>query len=1239
MNKRLIILLFLFLISLPVSATRYKRSINDNWIFHKEGSSVTQVVSVPHTWNAEDATDDEPGYWRGAGWYEKTIQINDNLNGIKVYVRFEGANQEVDLWVNGNHAGNHKGGYTAFIFDVSDLIQNGANEFRVKVDNSHNEGIPPMTADYTFFGGIYRDVELLFVPENHISVEHYASDGVYINTPEVSAEKASVKIETRLSITHPEKQLYLDQTIFDPDGKEVARIRRKLVMSSGDLVVNTEANVPKPLLWDLDTPQLYSVITRLLDKKGKEIDSQRNSFGIRYFHFDPDKGFSLNGRHVKLFGTNRHQDFPGKGNALPDEMHVRDVRLLKDMGGNFLRISHYPQDQLISECCDSMGILSCMEIPVVDRIGYADDFTVNCENMAREMVYQYYNHPSIVLWAYMNEVLQDKSQWGSGAMPKEEYFAKVKACAYAIDLAIRQADPSRPTMIPCDAEVNKYRECGICDIPDIVGFNLYYGWYYGKLTKLGSGLDNIHAMFPDKPLFVTEYGADADSRLHSFQPERMDYTGDYALLFHKSYIPVLMQKDYVSGATVWNLNDFHSESRGFAVPHFNLKGLVTSERTPKDGYWLYKALFSQGPFIRIGGGDWKIRGGQADGITCKQFVEVYATAPEVELLLNGKSLGVKPVSGGWTSFEVPFIDGDNVLEARGSDGVADFQDVDFRLIPEDMSRFREICVMLGSKRYFEDREGSRVWIPEQEYRSGSWGFVGGEASDIATSGVADTDLDPVFQTSRTGLEAFKADVPDGMYCVSLYFAEFEETDREFSVLINGKAVLQNFSIVRERGINTALMKDFAVEVDGGNGISVEFIPLKGRPVLNAISIERNIVSVKAFGAKGDGVTLDTDAIQAAIDHMAQLGGGAVSVPEGTYLCGSIWLRSNINLSLEADAVIKGSPDINDYCAADCCPQNEGEAGWGDYMSGGHLLLGVGVQNVKLSGPGKIDGNSDAFLLDADGKPFKKKSEIPARPGQMVWFVDSRDITITDMELADSPYWSCFILNCEDVSIDGCYVHTRRKDYHTFNGDGIDIDRCLNVSVSNCRVDTADDCITLRASSAHLLENPQDCARVTVSGCSLSSSCNAIRVGVGEGHIHDAVLSDITISDTKTAFNIVASYSKGSRGTDIDGIVFKDIRVEANELMRIHHMRSKDAIIKDISFENISGTAPDDSHIWAKRSAPFRNIVLRNVNVPARFECVDACVKVKGGLIKKRKLSSKDMKQRRENIENEKKLLY
>ena len=400
------------------------------------------------------------------------------------------------------------------------------------------------------------------------------------------------------------------------------------------------------------------------------------------------------------------------------------------------------------------------------------------------------------------------------------------------------------------------------------------------------------------------------------------------------------------------------------------------------------------------------------------------------------------------------------------------------------------------------------------------------------------------------------------------------------------------------------------------------------------------VSVKDFGAKGDGLVLDTKAIQDAIDDAAfQKGGGIVIVPKGIYLCGSIWLKSKVELHLDEGAIIKGSPDIKDYCAADCCPQNEAEIGWGDYISGGHLILGVGISDVTLSGKGRIDGNSDAFLLDSQGEPYSNKSLIPARPSQMVWFVDSDNITIKNIELADSPYWSCFLLNCKKVNISGCYVHTRRKDYHAFNGDGIDIDRCQDVKVSNCTIDTADDCLTLRASGAHLLEKPQDCTGVRVENCVLSSSCNAIRIGVGEGHIHDAVLSGISISDSNVAFNIVGAYSKGERGPDIDNIIFRDFRVEAQELLRIHHMRSKSCSIKDITFDYISGTAPNVSHLWAKNAAPFKNIVFKNVNIPAEYERINASVVVEGGLFKEKILTQEELDARSRYIEEENKLLY
>ena len=400
-----------------------------------------------------------------------------------------------------------------------------------------------------------------------------------------------------------------------------------------------------------------------------------------------------------------------------------------------------------------------------------------------------------------------------------------------------------------------------------------------------------------------------------------------------------------------------------------------------------------------------------------------------------------------------------------------------------------------------------------------------------------------------------------------------------------------------------------------------------------------VFDVRTYGAKGDGVAKDTAAIQKAVDAASAAGGGTVEFAPGTYLAGSIWLRDNVDFHLGPGATLKGSPDPADYCASNCCPQNAASPRSGDNTSGGHLLLGVGVKNVTLRGPGKVDGNSPAFILDAAGKPLKSKDDIVWRPAQMVWFVDSSDIRITDLELADSPYWSCFILNCDRVWIRGCYVHTERRRYHTFNGDGIDIDRSRWVTISDCRIDTADDCITLRASATKRLADPRDCAYVTVSDCNLSTSCNAIRPGVGEGRIHDAVFSNLTISDTRTAFNFVSSYGRLSRGADISGIRVQNVRVDSRLFLRMHHMYSTEGLFRDIVFDGVSGTVREPSRIYAKKTRPFENIAFRNVELPCGFVAFNADVRIDGGTFAPVELPAEERAKIEDNINSNRKLLH
>ena len=890
MKKLFYIFILLFIVGWAQAQQRVVYTINDGWKFTKGSpfeaqltgcdDSSWETVNIPHTWNDKDADDETPGFYRGPVWYRKQLFIDKSQEGRRAVIYFEGANQEVRFYLNGQFVGEHKGGYTRFCFDITPHLRYGQeNLFAIYVNNVYNPNIPPLSADFTFFGGIYRDVYLQFMNPVHIATNDYASSGVYIRTPEVNNSAASVEITTLLTndMSQP-TEIRVENIICDADGKEVKKTQAEVKLAAGETKtdISKKIKIDSPRLWDIDDPYRYMVYTRILDKrKGTLLDEVVNPLGLRWFKFDSEKGFFLNGKGRKLIGTARHQDYFQKGNALRDELHVQDVLLLKEMGGNYLRVSHYPQDPVIMEMCDKLGIVTSVEIPVVNAVTETEEFLHNSVEMAKEMVRQDFNRPSVMIWGYMNEIFLRRPYTEGKQL--EDYYRFTEKVARALEATIREEDPSRYTMMAYHNMPQYYEDAHLTEIPMIQGWNLYQGWYEPDINEFQRLLDRAHKVYKGKVLMVTEYGPGVDPRVHSYQPERFDFSQEYGLVYHKHYLNEMMKRPFIAGSSLWNLNDFYSESRVDAVPHVNNKGVVGLNREKKDVYWFYKTALSRRPILVIGNREWKSRGGVVNTAQkeCIQSVPVFSNAEEVELFVNNKSLGKKKIEDNYALFDVPFVGGENLLEAvavTGDNKLRDMLRIQFQLVgsrlKDEAVPFTELNVMLGSPRYFEDRAANVAWIPEQEYKPGSWGFIGGTSyrrqtgfgtmlgSDIDIHG---TDMNPIFQTQRVGIKSFKADVPNGEYSVYLHWAELESDkerealvynlgadseqtfagNRSFGISINGTTVSDDFNVARDYGYARAVIKKFVITVKDGKGVSVDFHKKEGEPILNAIRIYRN----------------------------------------------------------------------------------------------------------------------------------------------------------------------------------------------------------------------------------------------------------------------------------------------------------------------------------------------------------------------------------------------------------------
>jgi beta-galactosidase len=611
-------------------------------------------VAVPHTWNAEDGQDGGGDYYRGIGWYRRRVAIPKAEAGRELYVELDGANLETTLYVNGHEVGHHAGGYARFRFDVTSVAKPGAvNVLAVKVSNAANPSVPPRSADFTFFGGIYRDARLVSVDPVHLDMDAFGSSGVLAFQEAVTKENAAVRVRVSVSNADPApRDADVAVSVRAPSSKGaggvggiVGRASAHLsIPAHGTQEVTLPLHLASPHLWDgVRDPYLYALDV-VVAAGGRDVDALSEPLGLRSFDFDAQAGFSLNGAPLNLHGVNRHQDREGKGWALSPRDHDEDMALIRELGANAVRLAHYQHSQHFYDLCDRYGLVVWAEIPVVNSAG-TGPFVDNAKQQLSELIRQSGNHPSIVTWSVANELQHDKSDPGA----VEPLITALHAHAHA-------EDPSRPTSLATFYPATDPS----AEITDLVGFNRYDGWYVNTIEAFAPGLDAMRARRPQLKLAISEYGAGASPAIHSATPKKMDHSEEYQLLFHEAYWQALASRPFVWGSFVWNMFDFASDGRKEGDhPGRNDKGLVTYDRRiKKDAFYWFKANWSREPFVHVTGGRFTPRPqGPTD-------IKVYSNAERVRLRVGGAPLAERSAPGHafvWSG--VPLRAGPNTIEA------------------------------------------------------------------------------------------------------------------------------------------------------------------------------------------------------------------------------------------------------------------------------------------------------------------------------------------------------------------------------------------------------------------------------------------------------------------------------------------------------------------------------------------------------------------------------------------------
>lgn len=653
---------------------RTKTNINNNWQYLENNTSsidqaltldTWQNVNLPHTWNALDATDVIPGYRRSAGWYKKELNVPTVASNQIYQLYFEGVNITSDVYVNGKKVGGHIGGYIGFNVDITDAISKGKNTILVRVDNGYNpEVIPSQKSDFFIFGGITRDVWLQTFPEQHLS-------NLKVSTPNVSNENANVL--ATLAVNNQNENSKVKAILIDKGGAEIQSQILENVQSNLQINFNDLKNIK---LWDTDHPNLYTLKVQLL-QNDKVTDEISESIGFRWFEFKDYGAFYLNGKRLLLRGTHRHEEHAGVGAAMSNEQHWADMAQIKDMGANFVRLAHYPQDPEVYKACNELGLLVWDELPWC-RGGLGNEaWKENTKTMLKEIIQQNYNHPSIILWSLGNEIywLPDFEN-GDDREKINTYLKELNDYAHELD-------PTRKTAI------RKYYEGA--DIVDVFSPSIWSGWYSGSYKSYQKAVDQYKKEYPH--FLHTEYGGSSHFGRHTENPitgegkiqsdgweeaivqtdvaniaQIGDWSENYIVDLFDWHLRISETDSTFIGNAQWAFKDFGTPLRPEnAIPYMNQKGLVDREGNPKDAFYVFKSYWSKDPFAYIESHTWTERQGPK-GVS--RAVSVYSNCPEVELFLNGKSLGVKqrdikafPAAG--LNWELNFKEGENKLVAVG----------------------------------------------------------------------------------------------------------------------------------------------------------------------------------------------------------------------------------------------------------------------------------------------------------------------------------------------------------------------------------------------------------------------------------------------------------------------------------------------------------------------------------------------------------------------------------------------